>query len=152
MPENNPSEILASLGLDQIRLPKDLQLALSADPETFSNADLGTMEKYLQILDGYILYLQVETNKRSATFIDLKKGLEEKLGFAVCKLQGSSLKEREFKALEQSSELQKMSLTVRQAEVATKVMDNFVDAITEKLNVRKKIYDARIQERRYPSR
>ena len=145
------NKILSEYGLtveQGLEKPKDIQRAFQMQSDEINHTSLEILEQTMHILANYALWLQVQHNTRQAELPECKKNYEARLALESYKIEASTKGERESRALESAPELKAMRQKYLQTEAAGMLTEKIPDRVTEKLNVIKKIYDQRCEDRR----
>ena len=108
----------------------------------------------MNILASYLIFFRSNYNQKFQDYEELKHQFNKKLMIAMQTHPqgGSTVKEREGKTILQSEELQQLQEKVYQYQTRVSLLEKFPEEIKEKLNVYKKVYDARCEERKYGHR
>ena len=147
----NLNDVLEQYGLTAqqgLEKPKEIQRAFQMQSDEINHTSLEVLEQTMHVLAAYALWIQVQHNVRQAELLECKKTYEERLALEAWKIDVSTKSEREAKALETVAELKTMKQKYLQTEVAGLLTKEIPDRIVEKLNVIKKIYDQRCEDRR----
>lgn len=127
--------------------PKDIALAMNVSDSQINQCSTEILEQYMNALSSYLMYIQAQHNLRCIEYIEARGYYEREMARERCKIVGSTNKDREARALDGSAKLQELALVLQRAESGKQLTEKIPDAIKEKLNVYKKIFGARHDER-----
>ena len=151
-------EALIDLGLanidgngqvEHVHKPDKFWEYLNASSDHVNKSGLDILAEAMNVFASYLIYFRSEYNRRLQEYTEIKREFNKKLTreMHMNPPSGSTVKEREAKAVIESDELQKLQEKVYAFEKRVTLLENFPDDIREKLNVYKKVYDARCEER-----
>lgn len=123
---------------------------LNMRPDELVHTTEEVIVKGMHILSAYLIYFRSEYNRRWDDHRRIQITFEQKLCIETIQLAGTKVtkEERRARVIEQSAVLQQMQKKLLEAESRAQLLEGFADDVKEKLNVFKKVYDDKYEERR----
>lgn len=135
-----------------VECPADVQKFLNYPSDKLSEATPETLKQGAQTLGTYLLHVGVEYNKYAAEYVEVKGEFDKQMGELSFSKVGATIKERESKTLQENPHLKELKKKMVQCEAWRTSLENIPDYLTEKINLFKKFYDARVYEHKFTQR
>lgn len=127
--------------------PENIHRFLTMHEDEINQTNLSVLEEGQLVLSAYLLYIRLQHNLRRAEMLKAKKRYNERLAIELRSVQAPTKGERESFAVEAVPELKALKEEFLTAEISLALTEEFPDDVKERLNVFKKIYGDRSDER-----